>query len=75
MEQYLKKTAAAALPHLLFSMDEPLVKERLKDAQIFEVLDKDILCECELQEKYSMFYSSLITLLAVYFVFKSECHQ
>lgn len=68
MEQYLKKRAVTALPHLLFSMTEPLIQERLEDAQIFVVLDKDILCECEPQEKYSLFYSSLITLLAVYFV-------
>lgn len=72
MEQYLKKRAATALPHLLFSMTEPLVQERLEDAQIFVVLDKDILCECEPQEKYSLFYSSLITLLAVYFVFNLQ---
>ena len=42
MEQYLKR-ASTALPHLLFSMDEPFVQERLEDAQIFVVVDKDIL--------------------------------
>ena len=70
MEQFLKKRVPSTLPYLLFSMtEEPFTKENLGTAQIFVIVDKDILCECTSQAKQSVFKSSLITLLAVFYAF------
>lgn len=58
------------MPYLLFNMEEePFTRERLGTAQIFVIVDKDVLCECTSQAKQSLFTSSLITLLAVFYAF------
>ena len=68
MEHFLKNRAPSNLPHLLLSMDEPIETERLGSAQIFVILEKDVLCECQQpQTNHSVITSSLITLLSVYY--------
>ena len=72
MEGFLRTRVLSALPHLLFSMDEPFVCDRVDNAQVFVILEKDVLCECQPQAHHSIFTSSLVTLLAVYFAFNLQ---
>ena len=72
MEGFLRTRVPSALPHLLFSMDEPFVRDRVDNTQIFVILEKDVLCECQPLAYHSIFTSSLVTLLAVYFAFNLQ---
>lgn len=44
-------------------------------AQVFVILDQDVLCECMPAVNHSIFTSSVVTLVAVYYSFNLEYEQ
>ena len=45
MEGFLRTRVPSALTHSFLTMDEPLVSERVDNALIFVMVEKDVLCE------------------------------
>ena len=72
MEQFLQDDAPSNGPFLLLHKSTDNDKE--EDAQLFIILEKDVLCEClpVPQVNAGIFITSLVTLLAVFFSFNLE---
>ena len=68
METVLKNVSKS--PFLLRTSCTAAVDNAVSDApQIFVILDQDVLCECSEIVNHSIFTSSLVTLMAVYYTF------
>lgn len=68
MESFLNKVPTNH-PYLILAEG----KGCLDKTQVFLILEKDVLCECrQVSEEISVFASSLVSLIAVYYTFNLE---
>ena len=68
MESFLSKVPSNH-PYLVFTEGAGC----LDKAQVFLILEKDVLCEClPVSEDISIYASSLVSLIAVYYTFNLE---
>lgn len=74
MPGQLSAKSVYLVPFLLFNieLEKPFKRERLGTAQIFVIVDKDVLCECKSKAKQSVFTTFLKTLLAVFYAFNLQ---
>ncbi|XP_068753115.1 uncharacterized protein [Montipora capricornis] len=69
MEHFLHSDVPSNFPYLVLAENGESSGE---NTQIFIVLEKDVLCECQPILDYSMFASPLVSYLAVYYAFNLE---
>ena len=65
MENFLKDVSSKS-PYLVHAQAD---KTADSTTQIFVILEQDVLCECSRQANHSIFTSSLVTLMSVYYAF------
>lgn len=69
MKHFLRSDVPSKFPYLVLAENGESSGE---NTQIFIVLENDVLCECQPIFDYSMFASSLVSYLAVYYAFNLE---
>lgn len=74
MENFLKDDIPSRAPFLVLHINQA-GSESLETAQIFVVLENDVLCECQPLLGHSILYSSLVTLMAVHFAFNLQYQE
>lgn len=69
MEHFLHSDVTSNFPYLVLAENGESSGE---NTQIFIVLEKDVLCECQPLSLITLFASSLVSYLAVYYAFNLE---